>query len=481
MTEITSLKSQTKRGLYWSAAKNIANRGVQFIFGLIMARLLSPDAYGVIGIIMVFTGIIGIFIDCGFSEALIRKPNRTQVDFSTEFFFNIGVGLFCYLILFIAAPYIADFYDMPILLPTIRVVALGIIINSLCVVQGAQFAINLDFKTPAKLSVSTNLFSGVIGIVLAYNGFGVWALVFQQIAGGVLNAMLLWILAGWRPTMEFSKESFHYLWGYGSKVLATSILQTLYDNLYPIIIGKCYSARSLGLYARAQGFASLPSTNISGILGSVTFPVLCKMSDDFPRLIGIYRRMIKTAAFIVFPMMCGLGAISSPLVKVLLNQQWYECIPILQLLCCALLWQPLSYIHLSVLKVAGRTDVIFKLEIVKRIVGVISIIASVPFGIIGMCIGYIFLYLFCFSLNTVYVSKVLKVPFISQVKDILPPFVISFIMYGIVYVLGKSVDSDLFALILGIPIGVIFYTIIAKIFMPDMLTDAISLVTRKKS
>lgn len=301
-----SLKTKTKKGLYWSAASNFANQGMRFVFGLILARLLSPDAYGVIGMLGVFMCVIQVFIDCGFSQALIAKQDRTQTDFSTEFFFNIGVGIVGYIILFVTAPFIADFYDMEILSPVLRVLGIGIVINSFCVVQNAQFGIRLDFKTPAKLGVSTNLFSGIVGIALAYFGWGVWALVFQQVASGILNAILVWVLAGWRPTLEFSRDSFKYLWNYGSKILASSIIQQVYDNLYPLVIGKFFSARQLGLYSRAQGFASLPSTNLSGILASVTFPVLSKINNDIERLIAIYRKMMKTTAFIVFPLMVGL-------------------------------------------------------------------------------------------------------------------------------------------------------------------------------
>ena len=225
-----NLKQKTKTGLYWSAVGNFANQGMRFVFGLILARLLSPDAYGVIGMLGVFMCVVSVFIDCGFSQALIAKQDRTQTDFSTEFFFNIGVGIVGYAMLFVAAPFIADFYNMEILSPVLRVIGLGVVINSLCVVQSAQFSIRLDFKTPAKLGVATNLFSGVIGIALAYCGWGVWALVFQQIAGGLLYAILIWIMAGWRPTLEFSKDSFLYLWNYGSKILASSLIQQFYDN-----------------------------------------------------------------------------------------------------------------------------------------------------------------------------------------------------------------------------------------------------------
>lgn len=474
-----NLKQKTKKGLYWSAAGNFANQGMRFVFGLILARLLSPDAYGVIGMLGVFMCVVSVFIDCGFSQALIAKQDRTQTDFSTEFFFNIGVGIVGYAMLFVAAPFIADFYNMEILSPVLRVIGLGVVINSLCVVQSAQFSIRLDFKTPAKLGVATNLFSGVIGIALAYCGWGVWALVFQQIAGGLLYAILIWIMAGWRPTLEFSKDSFHYLWNYGSKILASSLIQQVYDNLYPLVIGKFFSARQLGLYSRAQGFASLPSTELSSVLGSVTFPVLSKINNDRERLIEIYRKMMRTTAFIVFPMMLGLCATASPLIKILLNEQWYECIFLCQLLCCALIWQPLSFIHISVLKVVGRTDVVLKLEMLKRSMGLLSIFGAIPFGVVGMCIGFNIFYIYCFSLNTYFTSKVLNVPIRKQIFDILPIFTNALFMGIVVYTLTLLQINQYIKFVLCVSVGVLMYYTTSQLWFKAILHDAISMIKRK--
>lgn len=474
-----NLKQKTKKGLYWSAVGNFANQGMRFVFGLILARLLSPDAYGVIGMLGVFMCVVSVFIDCGFSQALIAKQDRTQTDFSTEFFFNIGVGIVGYAMLFVAAPFIADFYNMEILSPVLRVIGLGVVINSLCVVQSAQFSIRLDFKTPAKLGVATNLFSGVIGIVLAYCGWGVWALVFQQIAGGLLYAILIWIMAGWRPTLEFSKDSFHYLWNYGSKILASSLIQQVYDNLYPLVIGKFFSARQLGLYSRAQGFASLPSTELSSVLGSVTFPVLSKINNDRERLIEIYRKMMRTTAFIVFPMMLGLCATASPLIKILLNEQWYECIFLCQLLCCALIWQPLSFIHISVLKVVGRTDVVLKLEMLKRSMGLLSIFGAIPFGVVGMCIGFNIFYIYCFSLNTYFTSKVLNVPIRKQIFDILPILTNALFMGIVVYTLTLLQINQYIKFVLCVSVGVLMYYTTSQLWFKAILQDAISMIKRK--
>ena len=476
----TSLKQQTKKGLYWSALGNFANQGMRFAFGIILARLLSPDSYGVIGMLSIFMCIVSTFIDCGFSQALISKQNRTQADFSTEFWFNIGVGIAGYFILFLSSPLIADFYNMPILSPILKVIGLGIVINSLCVVQSAQFAIQLDFKTPAKISVFTQMVSGIVGIALAYCGWGVWALVFQQVGSSLFNAILLWILAGWRPTVEFSKDSFNYLWSYGSKVLGASLIQQVYDNLYPLVIGKFFNASQLGLYSRANGFATLPSTNLSSILGSVTFPVLSKLNNDKDKLIAVYVKMIRCTSFLVFPLMIGMAAVAGPLVKLLLNPQWNGCIIMLQILCFALLWQPLSFLQINLLKVIGRTDIILKLEIMKRSVGLITIFVSIPFGVIGMCWGFALFYIYSFTLNTFFTSKTLQISFKRQLKDIIPILLNALIMGLVVYVCTLFLQISVFLLfILCILIGIVYYYITSRLFMKQLMVDTLSMIKKK--
>lgn len=476
----TSLKQQTKKGLYWSALGNFANQGMRFAFGIILARLLSPDAYGVIGMLSIFMCIVSTFIDCGFSQALISKQNRTQADFSTEFWFNIGVGIAGYFILFLSSPWIADFYNMPTLSPILKVIGLGIVINSLCVVQSAQFAIQLDFKTPAKISVFTQMVSGIVGIALAYCGWGVWALVFQQVGSSLFNAILLWRLAGWRPTMEFSKDSFRYLWGYGSKVLGASLIQQVYDNLYPLVIGKFFNASQLGLYSRANGFATLPSTNLSSILGSVTFPVLSKLNNDKDKLIAVYVKMIRCTSFLVFPLMIGMAAVAGPLVKLLLNPQWNGCIIMLQILCFALIWQPLSFLQINLLKVVGRTDIILKLEILKRSVGLITIFVSIPLGVIGMCWGFALFYIYSFTLNTVFTSKTFQISFKRQIKDIIPILLNALIMGLVVYVCTLFLQISVFLLfILCILIGIVYYYITSRLFMKQLMFDTLSMIKKK--
>lgn len=474
-----NLKSKTKKGLIWSALGNVVNQGMRFILGLILARLLNPDAFGVIGMLTIFICVISIFIDCGFSQALIAKQDRTKVDFSTEFWFNVVVGLVGYLILFVISPFVADFYNMEILSPVLRVLGLGVFFNSLCVVQSAQLSIRLDFKTPAKIGVASQLVSGVIGVMLAYCGYGVWALVVQQLIGSLLNVVCLWLIVRWMPSFEFSIESFKYLWSYGGKVLVTSIITQIHDNIYPLIIGKFYSSASLGLYSRAQGFAALPSSNIAGILGNVTFPVLCSVNGDMEKLAVVYRKLVRLSVFIVFPLMLGMLAISEPMVHVLLNAQWNGCIPYLQVLCFAMIWQPISLVNLNLLKAAKRTDVLLKLDIVKRGVGLIILILTCRDSVMAIAIGYAFLALFSVILNTVFTSKVLNVSFMAQLKDISSIFLNSAIMSILVYVLSFVILNDIAFLVVGILVGLAYYLFSSKLFFKDEMQNVMYMLKKK--
>lgn len=475
-----NLKQKTKNGLYWSFANNIANKGMQFVFSIILARLLTPSDYGLIGMLAIFIAIIQIFVESGFSQAIITKQDRTQTDLSTAFYFNIGVGVLGYLILFLSAPLIANFYGMPMLKPILRVIGLGVIFNSLNIVQNAHYAIRLDFKTPAKVSVFSQMFTGVLGIFLAYEGFGVWALVIQQVSGGLIGLLLNWYLVRWKPTAEFNKESFLYLWSYGSKVLSSGLLTTIYDNVQPLLIGKFFSSSALGLYSRAQGFATLPSSNLSGILANVTFPLLSKINDDIERLGSIYRRLIKFSAFIIFPLMIGLAAISAPLVHFLLPERWNGCIPLLRLLCFSLMWQPISLVNLNLLNAAKRPDVVLKLEMIKKPLGLILLIASIPYGIIMMCVANLLVCLLAVAINTVMTSRTLNVPFMAQVRDLLPVFLLSLSMGCIVYFFTTIVHPPLLSMIIGIAIGFVVYILGAYFFMPELMKDTLYLIKRKK-
>jgi len=452
-----SLKQKTTKGLFWSSVERFSNQGMSFLFSVILARMLDPSDFGIIAMITIFFAVAQSFVDSGFSNALVRKTDRREEDLSTCFYFNIGVGIIAYIVLFLIAPLVASFYNQPILSPIIRITGLGVVLNSLCVVQQALFTIKIDFKSQAKVTLSATIISGIVGVILAYQGYGVWALVWQGVVMTSARMALLWLMSKWRPTTGFSKSSFNYLFGYGSKLLASGLLDTIYNNIYPIVIGKFYTPAQLGNYSRALSFAQLPSSNITSILQRVTFPVLSTIQDDIPRLQANYRRLLKLSAFIIFPLMMGLAAVAFPMIRLILTPKWEGCSLYLQIICFALMWYPIHAINLNLLQVKGRSDLFLRLEIIKKIVGVCIMCITIPLGITAMCIGMVVSSLISLFINTHYTGKLIYVGYIKQMRDLLPIFINSLIMGGIVYLCIQISDNDIVQLSLGIVVGLISY------------------------
>lgn len=471
-----NLKSKTQKGLVWSFVERFATQGVQFLFGIILARLLSPEDYGTIAMPLVFLAIAQCFIDSGFSTALIRKPDLTEEDLSTAFYFNIGVGVICYFALFLSSPLIADFYNTPILSDLLKVTALATLFNPLCAVQQAILTRKIDFKTQAIVSLSGAIVSGSVGLVMAYSGYGIWSLVFQQVGGYIIRTILLWILGRWKPKRKWSWESFHYLWGFGSKMLGSALLETTYNNIYPLVIGKCFSAIDLGNYTRAQQFSSLPSSNVTGVLQRVTFPVLSTIQNEDERLAKNYCKILKMSAFLIFPMMLMLSAIADPLIRVLLTDKWEGCIILLQIICFDMMWYPIHAINLNLLTVKGRSDLFFRLEVLKKIVGILIMCVAVPHGIIWMVSGGIVSSMFSLVINTYYTGKLINVGYLKQMEDLLPIFGVSFVMWLIIHASLLITSNNYIQLVIGICFGVVFYLIAAKFLLKSEWNDTIDMI-----
>ena len=471
-----NLKSKTQKGLVWSFVERFATQGVQFLFGIILARLLSPEDYGTIAMPLVFLAIAQCFIDSGFSTALIRKPDLTEEDLSTAFYFNIGVGVICYFALFLSSPLIADFYNTPILSDLLKVTALATLFNPLCAVQQAILTRKIDFKTQAIVSLSGAIVSGSVGLVMAYSGYGIWSLVFQQVGGYIIRTILLWILGRWKPKRKWSWESFHYLWGFGSKMLGSALLETTYNNIYPLVIGKCFSAIDLGNYTRAQQFSSLPSSNVTGVLQRVTFPVLSTIQNEDERLAKNYCKILKMSAFLIFPMMLMLSAIADPLIRVLLTDKWEGCIILLQIICFDMMWYPIHAINLNLLTVKGRSDLFFRLEVLKKIVGILIMCVAIPHGIIWMVSGGIVSSMFSLVINTYYTGKLINVGYLKQMGDLLPILGGSFVMWLIIHASLLITSNNYIQLVIGICFGVVFYLIAAKFLLKSEWNDTIDMI-----
>lgn len=474
-----SLKKKTTKGVLWSAIERFSVQGVQFLVMIVMARLLTPEDYGLIGMLAIFMAVSQTLIDSGFSQALIRKKDRSEVDNSTVFYFNLVVGLLLYLILFIAAPYVATFYETPELTAIMRVICLGVILNSLAVVQRAILTVNIDFKTQAKASAIAAVLSGVVGISMAYAGYGVWSLVGQQLTSLGINSLMLWCYSKWRPSWVYSWTSFRELFSFGSKLLASGILETTYNNIYPIIVGKLFSAASLGHYTRALHFAQFPSANITGILQRVTFPVLCSIQDDDERLSNVYRRFLKLSAYIVFPLMIGLSAVAYPFVILAIGEKWEFCALLLQISCFGLMWYPIHSVNLSLLTVKGRSDLFLRLEIIKKIMGVIVICATAPFGLVAMCYGKIISSLIALIINTHYTGNLIHVGFFRQMQDLFPTLLLSLTMFGGIWFINQFIQQPIYQLIADISYGIMHYIGLSLIFKFSELKEIFSLIKKK--
>lgn len=475
-----SLKQKTAKGVLWSGVEQFSVQIIQFVLGLLMARILSPYDYGLVGMILVFTAIAQSFVDSGFSNALIWKQNRTEIDFSTAFYFNVVVGLSAYLLLFLLSPFIADFYNEPLLELLTKVVSINVFINSLAIVQRARYSIKIDFKTQAKATTTSVLISGVIGIWMAYNGFGVWAIVWQSLIRNVFNVLLLWLFAKWLPQLQFSWQSFREMWSFGYKLLLSGLLNTLYNNIYQLVIGKVFSSQDLGNYSRAEQFASFPSSNINSIISRVTYPILSSIQGDDVRLAKVYRKYLRLSAFIVFPLMVGLSVLAEPLIIFVLSDTWSDAVVLLQIICFCMMWYPIHAINLNLLQVKGRSDLFLKLEIIKKIIGVAVLCVTVPIGLVAMCIGSIFSSIFCLVVNTYYTGKLINVGFWLQMRDLLPTLLLSLAMGVVVLLSVWFIPSNLLKLIVGVVVGVIFYILVARLFKMEELSDLLSLVKRKK-
>lgn len=427
-----SLKSQTKKGLYWKFAEQFSNYGIQFIIGIFMARMLSPEDYGITAIPAVFIAIAGIFADGGFGNALVRKPELNEKDLSTSFYYSMAIGLCCYIILFCVSPWMADFYNVPILKPLMRVTALSFLYSPIGTVQRVLLSRKLDFQTPAKISVVCRLLAAVIGIAMAYTGYGIWALVISSLVAGIIGTLITLFVVRWYPKTGWSKESFNYLWGFGNKMIGSQLLDSIYNNITPIFIGKYYTPTDLGVYNRAEGYAKMPSQNVHGVISSVTYPVLSKIQDDVDRLAYNYRRMIRVTAFIVFPLMLMLSALSRPLILIMITAKWEPCIILLQILCFSMMWWPIHAINLNLLLVLGRSDYFFKLEIIKKIYGLIILIFTLPMGLIAFCSGRILSSLISLWVNTYYTKKIINLGFWEQLNDLKHVLFLSLAMFFIV-------------------------------------------------
>lgn len=450
-----SLRNQTIKGVGWSIGGSVASYGITFLVGIVLARLLSPAEYGLIGIVMVFVNVFDGIIDSGFSNALIRKKDATDADNNTMFITNLVISVFLFFFMYAGAPAIAHFFKNEQLILITRVMSFYLIINAFCIIQRTLLTKAIDFKTQTKCNVISSLISGVIGIVMALMGYGVWALVGQQLSRIFFNTLCLWLCRNWMPIFTFSWQSFRELFGFGWKLMVSGILNSIWGQIYQIVIGKCYSAETLGLYSKAREYVDLVSRNVTSVVQRVSYPSLSKIQDEKERLKNGYRLIIKVTVLAVFVSVFFMAGCAKQLILVLIGEQWLPCVPMMQLVCFSMAMYPLHAINLNMLQVQGRSDLFLKLEIVKKVIGVLPIFAGIFFNIYWMLIvGFLTGGCIDFWLNSYYSGKFIGYSTKDQLKDIAPSLGVAFAVALPVYGLSFLPLNEFILLPIQVVVGI---------------------------
>ncbi len=449
-----SLKQKTVSGLFWSFIDSFASQGVQFIVGIILARILSPREFGLIGMLTIFIAVSQSFIDSGFTSALIRKNNCTQNDYSTIFYFNIIISIISYFLLFIFSDAISIFFNEPQLKMLIQVLGIGLLFNALAIIQRTILTKELNFKLQMRVSIIASVGSGIIAVSMAYYGYGVWSLVALTLCRFGFSSILLWVWSSWKPIWVFSKTSLNELFAFGSKLLFSGLIDTIYRNVYNLIIGKYFSAVELGYYTQADQFQAFPSQNLNGVISRVSFPVLSSIQNDVEQLKAAYKKLIKSTMIITFVLMIGLAAVAKPMVLTLIGEKWLPMVIYLQMLCFVGMFYPLHALNLNMLQVQGRSDLFLRLEIIKKIIAVPVIIVGIFFGIKSMIIGMLVINLFAFYLNSYWSGILIGYSTTQQIKDILPSFCLACVVGFVVFITGYYLEiPNPFKLIVQVLLG----------------------------
>ncbi len=457
-------KNKVISSLIWKFLERGGVQGVQFVLSIILARLVTPEDYGVIAILLVFIQIATVFIQSGFNTALIQKKESDDLDFSSIFYLSFFVAGILYVVLFFAAPFVAKFYQSDLLTKLLRVISLTLFFGAINSVQNAYVSKTMQFRRFFFSSMGAVIGSGIVGIVLAYKGFGVWALVFQQLVRDFLICVILWFTVKWRPKFIFSFERVKSLFSFGWKLLVSGLLDTVFRNIYNLIVGRIYNKETLGYFNRGQQFPQIIATNLDGSIQSVMLPTLSSHNDDVSEVKRITRRSISMSAFLLMPCMFGLAAVAEPLVKVLLTDKWLPCVPFLQLACISYAIYPIQTANLTGINALGRSDIFLKLEIIKKIITILNIVITIPLGINAMAVGQVITAFISSFINAWPNKKLMDYTYFEQLKDLAPSFLCSIVMA--IFVWGWHFISmpSIILLLFQIIVGVVFYILLCKIF-----------------
>ena len=477
------MKHKTVKGLGWSALDNAARYGMQFVIGIVLARLLSPDDYGLLGLVGIFTVVCTALVNGGFTTALIRKKDVTDDDYNTVFICNLGMSLLLYAVIFVCAPLIANFFEREELTPLVRVSSLGLIIGALGLVQQTRLTKRIDFKTQTKITLVASAVSGVVGIGMALAGFGVWALVWQQLVSQAITTLLLYVYNRWLPRLSFSAESFHDLFGFGWKMMVSILLDAVWKELTQVVVGKFYSPATLGQYTRAKHYAKLLSSNLTSVVERVTYPVLSSIQDDKQRMVSAYRRIIRTSMFITTVALFSLAAVSEPLIYCMIGPKWHEASTYLPLICITFSLYPLHAINLNMLQVQGRSDLFLGLEVIKKIITLAPLFIGAFIGIMPMLLTNMVVGIIAYFLNSHYSGRLLGYSSWMQLRDIAPSYALAIAIGLSVWFLKYLPMSYWIIFPLQIAVGIVVFFTLCKLFKMneyEEITDILKKALKKK-
>ena len=475
------IKTKVISGFIWQFAESCGAQIVSFIVSIILARILEPTDYGTISLLLVFITILNVFVDSGLGNALVQKKDADDAGFSTVFIFNIFMCITLYAIMFLCAPAIAIFYGDKSLVALIRVLSIIILISGVKNVQKAYVSKHMYFKKFFFATLGGTICSAFIGIILAYSGFGVWALVIQQLSNMLIDTIVLWYIVKWKPQWIFSLTRLKPLLLYGWKLLLARLLDTVYNNLTQLIIGKQFSTADLAYYNRGQQFPNLIVSNVNSSIDGVLFPVMSKEQEDTYLVRKMTQRAITVSSFVMWPMMIGLTVIAEPLVRFVLTDKWLECVPYLQIFCLSYALYPIHTANLNAIKALGRSDIFLKLELIKKIIGILIIVVGISFGTFGLAIAILISSIISTFINAYPNKKKLDYSYIQQIKDILPSIIMSLIMGAIVYPIKFLSINSVIIVILQVIAGIIVYIFEAKIIKSNTYDFVVGIIKEKKA
>lgn len=465
------IKGKAVKSVVWSFTEKLLVQGIGFIISLILTRLLIPEDYGVIAMLYIFISVATVFIDGGFSNALIQNQQRTEKDFSTAFYTNIGVAFFCYLILFFVAPYLADFFIQPLLKKVMRVYGVSLIISSFALVQKSRFYISYNFRIIACISFVAIIVGGITAIIMAYKGFGVWALVYYHIIVESIRTLGLWFFGKWMPSLCFSRQSFCTIFNFGSKLLGANMLNVIASNIYTFVIGKLFDATNLGFYSRGQSMSYIIPSNFSNIMTQASYPVLCEVQDDQEKLRFYFSKYIKLSFAVLAPIMVLLASLAPLIVPIVLTDKWLPSVPIIQILTIGYMFDPVMRLNANVINVTGHSEYSFQAELYKKITLLIILFVTCMYGLTAMVWGLVVYNIADLMIVSFYVKRVVGLNFIQEMRILSPIIFYSILLFGCIVLVTSFFDNMYVQIIIGVITGLVTYIIMIFLFSRDIFCD----------